>query len=176
MTDLAARIESLSDDQVMEVAVGALAYRIGIDDPATAADQVVRALARSPDDAPALAEAAREAVSSDPAKVAEMLRLALEHAADHQPDAVADLERAVDSAGKKQFVLADDVLLLGVLVLMGYLAVANRGKASETEIVTREVAPDGKIKIITERKVIYFSPFSPLGQLVEKFWPTSGDG
>lgn len=171
--DVVSRIEGLSEDQVIEVAAGHLALRVGIDDPATAAEQVVQALGRPVKEATALTEAVREAVVTEPEKVAELLRMALEHAAKQGDEAGDELAHAVNVAGEKQFVIADDVLIIATLALFGYVAFITGGKAAESEEITREIAKDGRIKITYRRKVTYVSPFSALGQLLKRFWPGS---
>lgn len=67
--------------------------------------------------------------------------------------------------------IGDDVLLLGLLAIMGYIAVTTKGKASEAETITRETMKDGRIKVTHQRRVTYVNPFSALDQLLAKFWP-----
>lgn len=159
-------LDALPSAHVIEAAVAALCPALDIDDPQQAATRLVD-LGGQHLDPSSVDDMLRKAGEEATDDVAELLRLVL---AAQGGSAVASeplVSRAVDMAGRKQMVITPDHLYMAALLAACCIAVLRNPKLSEEERVSIEDAPDGRKKVTIDRKVKYFSPFSPLVALVE---------
>ena len=161
-------LDALPAAHLIEAAVVALSPAAGIDDPQDAADRLV-ALAGPDLDRSSMDSMASLASEDAIDDIADLLRLVL---AAEGGAAVADekeIARAVDMAGRKQLVITPDLLYLAGLLAACCAAILRNPKLSEEERISIEDGPDGRKKVVIDRKVKYFNPFSPLIALVESF-------
>jgi hypothetical protein len=169
-----AELDGLSAEQVVEAANGILAAKLGIDDPAEAAQRVAALAGLDPGKSAEIASLARKAAESDPALVGELLASSLDDLADSEPQMRETIKEAARAAGEKQTVVGLDILVLGFLLLCGYIAVKNRGVENEESTMKIQEQKDGRLEVTISHKKKLLNPLSPVGALIGRIWSKPG--
>jgi hypothetical protein len=171
MTNLDTNIVALDDDQLLEAASSWLSEYVGIEDPVEAPDRVLRLIAQSGNERAGLLAGSAEAAAKSTRDVVALLRLALRDAGAGGHGQTSRLAATVQAAGSKQCIITPDLIAFGVLMLLGYITIRNKGKARETIAVTREQKKDGRIKITTKIETQYIDPTGAIGKLLLRYLP-----
>jgi hypothetical protein len=159
-------LDNTPAQHVIEAAIVALSHELGIDDPTTGAQRLVD-LSGVDLKAPELEAALHDIAESAMDDVVEALRLVLA-AQDSSAAASGEVRKAIDLAGRKQIVITPDMLYTAALLAVCAVAALRPPKGSEDTRVTIEEEPNGKKKVVINKSVKYFSPFSPLIKLIER--------
>lgn len=174
MTDLDRKLTQLNEDQVLESTLSYLSQRLHVDDPGAAPQRVLELLGTPSLSSSALRDEAERAAREDTADAMALMRVVLRDAAARSGETTARLDAIVDAAGSKQCIVSPNLIALGIVLVVGYLAAHTKGRASETIEVTREEGKDGRIKVTAKAETKYINPLSVLGTLLEHYFPTKG--
>jgi len=166
--EVVSRLNRLDGAGVTEVAEVVLTGRLGVDDLNQAAARLAAALALPLEQAAVLASEALAAADSDADTAVALLRIGLSEVAAEDDAMRAEILSAADDAGQKQLVIGPEWLGLGVLLVLGYVAVKGGGRQGTTVTTTIETAEDGRFKLTRKEEVVYINPFSSLGKLVQR--------
>lgn len=159
-------LDSTPPQHVLEAAIVALSHDLGIDDPTTGAQRLAD-LSGIDLEVPEIEAALNEIAESATDDLVEVLRLVL--ASDDRSGAASgEVRKAVALAGRKQIVITPDMLYTAALLAVCAVAALRPPKGSEDTRVTIEEEPNGKKKVVINKSVKYFSPFSPLIKLIER--------
>lgn len=164
---LSDKIDSLTDDQVFEVARAVLPDLVGVYAPEEALARAAEELALSEEEARTLRVETQAAAANDPAEIAALLRLALYAASEQGNEEL--VVNAVEESGKRMTVVGIDLILLGAFLLIGYVAIRTDGKQEDHTITSVENYSDGRVKVTIERKTKYLDPLSSIGILIKKY-------
>ncbi len=162
-------IDALKDEQVFEVARKVLPSLVGILEPGEAPERTVEILGVASDHAVALQREVDAAATSDVEDAASCLRIALKLAS--QEIGEDTLREAIADTGTRMTVVGPDLIALGVFVLLGYFALASKGRAKVDQQTVVERSKDGKIKVSVKTSTTYINPLTPLGALLGKLLP-----
>jgi hypothetical protein len=166
-----AELRGLSAEQIVEAANGILAQKLGVDDPAEAAQRVVALAGLDPARTDEIASLALESAERGSELLSELLASSLDDLADHEPSTRKTIEDAAEAAGEKQTVVGLDILALGYLLLCGYIALRTRGVAEEKETVTIKEQEDGRLEVTISSTKKLLNPLSPFGALIGDICP-----
>lgn len=170
MTDLGERIEALRAEQIVEVAISILSPRLGIDDPETAAESLAHSAHLEHGQADELTLLARQAATQDLPLVVDLLTAALSAYAEQGPEQARRVAEAVESAGDKQLVIGIEHLLLGVLILSGWMTI-RPPDAEVHETVELKELPDGGKELKYHRVRKKVNPLGALTTIIGKLLP-----
>lgn len=169
-----AELHGLSTEQMVEAANAVLATRLGVDDPAEAAERLAALAGLDPAKAEEIDALARKAAKSDPELLGELLAGSLDDLAETEPQERAAIVQAAEAAGEKQTVVGLDILALGYLLLCGYVVARHKGVTEEERTVKIKEQKDGRLELTIGEKKKILNPLSPLGNLLGSIWPKAG--
>ena len=163
MTDeLLAKIDALSDSELVEAGCYYLTSRLGV----SSADEIEDRLASEGKSFNAdlvTLQTIQAELEKDRDSYRQLLRFLLRQAAREDDEQRQALLEAIEGAGQKQVVVELALAIaLGSLATM-YLIHKTEGKISDTTTRTTETLPDGTIKVSVKHETIYVNAGSALG-------------
>lgn len=155
-------LEQMSSAHVLEAAVLTLPKVIDAHDPQEALERVHTLSGLTEDERAEFDSLVRLASEEHADEVVDLMRAAMAGASEQK---LIDPESAFDAVGRKQLVIAPDLVEIGLVLVIGYLAVVTKGRRSEDEKIVMKEDKNGTRTITIQRKTVYLNPFSPLVKL-----------
>lgn len=160
--DLSARIEQLTDAEVLEASRYYLVRRVEAASPEEVEEAIQQETLELGGDPQQLFQL-QDSLAKDDAGAVELLRFLLRVGAGGSESDRREVLEAVNGVGQKQIILETAlVLAMGTLVSL-YLIHRTGGKRSESERTVIETLPDGQVRVTHEKQTIYATPASALG-------------